>query len=171
MLFLIGAAFGWWVRRGGPLFFTRTFACAVAAHLVAGVGVPVAAYLRFPDWMWGYYVDPRNVPGVVPAILFVLYGVPFLLGYGAPRKLEQWRPGKAWVALAAGLAAQAALLAWQWPRYTTVTTIEGFRAGVEVPPAALPFFRTAVPLAFGAAALLWWLARPKTFSPEPSKGV
>ena len=92
MLFLIGAAFGWWVRRDGPLFATRTFACAVAAYAVAGVGVPVAAYLRFPDWMWGYYVNPRDVPAIVPVVIFVLYAAPFLLGYVAPRKLEERRP-------------------------------------------------------------------------------
>lgn len=165
MLFLIGAAFGMRARRGGSLWAARTFLCAAAANAVLGIALPVAAYLSYPAWMWGYYVDPARVSPAVVALVFLLYWIPFLLGYVLPRKLEERRRGSAGWALAGGAAAQAALLAWQWPRYRTVTTLEGFRAGLQLPPSEIPLLQIGPPVALAIAAVLFWLARPSPKAP------
>lgn len=150
MLFLIGAAFAMRAGRGRNRLATRTFACAAAAQALVGIALPVLAYVHYPAWMWGYYVDPERVSAWVVTGIFILYWAPFLAGYLF----------SSWPAIAAGVASQAALLAWQWPRYGTVTTLEGFRAGVRVPPMEVPLLQYGPPIAIALGVILWWWGRP-----------
>lgn len=123
--------------------------------------MPVAAYVRYPDWMWGYYLDADDVPLPVVAMVFLFYWAPFLAGFAAPWTLERLRPGGGWAAFAIGLAAEAALLAWQWPRYNTVGTLEEFRSGLRLPPGDIPLLQVSFPFSLAVVAALLWLSRPR----------
>lgn len=146
MLFLIGAAFGW--RRGEDPSGARSIACAVAANALVGIGLPAVCYALHPAWMWGYLVDPAKVPLWTVVAIFALYWVPFTVGYRT----------HSWKALAVGLAAQLALIAITWARYSTVTTMEGFAAGARVPPASIPILAWGGPAALAVAGVLLWLS-------------
>jgi len=148
-------------RRAGNPFATRAFVFGALACLMVGIGVPAAAYVQYPDWMWGYYVDADDVPLPVVSMIFLFYWGPFLAGFGAPWMLERLRPRTGWVALGIGVVAQAILLAWQWPRYSTVTTLQEFRAGLRVPPSDITFLQVTFPLSLGIVVALLWLSRAR----------
>jgi hypothetical protein len=147
MLFLIGAAFGW--RRGDRPSDARSIACAATANALAGIALPAVCYWRHPAWMLGYLVDPARVPLVAVVATFALYWVPFAIGYLT----------HSWKAIAGGLAAQIALIALTWPRYSTVTTMEGFAAGAKVPPDSIPLLAWGGPAAIAVVAILLLIAR------------
>jgi len=157
MLFLIGAAFGW--RRGDRPSDARSIACAATANALAGIALPAICYWKHPAWMLGYLVDPARVPLWAVVAIFALYWAPFALGYLT----------HSWKAIAVGLAAQLALIALTWPRYSTVTTMEGFAAGAKIPPDSIPLLAWGGPAAIGGVALLLWLSArsaPPTLSPR-----
>ncbi|MBI2931369.1 MAG: hypothetical protein HYY16_06935 [Planctomycetes bacterium] len=150
MLFLIGAVFG--LRHGDRPADARLLACAIAANAIVGIGLPVIAYLLYPAWMWGYLVDPEHVSPLIVIGIFLLYWVPFVLGLRT----------HSWKVVVGGALAQVAFIAWQWPAYSTVTTLEGFRAGVKVPPAEVPLLTWGGPVALLIVGILLFLARPIT---------
>ncbi|MBI4564440.1 MAG: hypothetical protein HY716_07095 [Planctomycetes bacterium] len=167
----MGAAFGVLARKEGNLFPRRNFTCALVALVLVGIGVPASAYVLYPAWMWGYYVDSRQVTSLPVVLIFALYAALFLGGYVLPRRLERARRGTGWAAAFIALLTQAALLAWQWPRYFTVTTLEGFREGRQVAPNQIPFLAWTFPCSVAVLALLLWLARPGGRSgPSPPSG-
>ncbi len=147
MLFLIGAAFG--LRRGAGPSDVRLIACAATANALVGIGLPAVCYAFYPAWMWGYLVDPARVPLWIVVTIFTLYWVPFAVGY----RTHSWR------ALAVGLLAQIGLIALTWPRYRTVTTMDGFAAGVEVPPGSIPLIFQGGLVAVAAVIILVAIAR------------
>jgi len=160
MLFLIGAAFGMRVRRSDRILQARVFGCAALANALVGIGLPVWCYVRYPAWMWGYYVRPETVSTKLVILVFASYWIPFLAGYAAPAVLERWKKGAFWWGIVAGAVCQGALIGWQWPRYSRVGTFDEFESGLAVPTAEVGFLNLAFPVAIAVMAALWFAARP-----------
>lgn len=164
-MMLFGVLFGMAALRNR----SRGLAGGLIATSLFGVGVPLYCYVRFPDWMWGYLLDPATVPVWAVAAIFLGYYVFFALGFAlVPRR----RPWIAFVGV--GLLNLAALAAVR-NRYGKVGTFDEFHRGVAADLMTSPL-QTVLNIGFvvtvaGTVALLWWASRrPAAASVETTPG-
>lgn len=160
-LLILGAIFGLGavVTPSGRIA-GRSWAGALAALALFGLGLPLLFYAKWPAWMWAYYVaDPATVPRWIVAMLFALYVPIFLAAFLAACELRRVNRLLGWAVLALGVVVQVALVAFTWERYRRTGAFAG-AAG----PSDGWMTATSVALVVGVGAL-WWLARRR---PESS---
>ena len=141
----------------------RVTACALLLHLLINMTLPILGYVYGPDWMWGYFVDHRQVPSWLPVWVFVLYQIPFGFSYllGARLSKRGWKwPAGAFVLT---LIAQVTIIGLSFDRYVAVGTTEEFHAGTAAPlpeSAVAPVFNIGGAVAaIVAVAIIVWLVR------------
>lgn len=95
--------------------------------------VVIVSALRFPHWMWMYFLDkPKHTPLELVYIFLFLYYLPYALGYYLGRDLKRlsliW--GYFFILF---MAATEAWLIWQlFDRYSVIGTWQEFQAGQAV---------------------------------------
>jgi len=123
------------------------------------------AILKFPDWMWMYYLeDPTNTPLELVYIFIFLYYVPYILGFYLGHvliiKSKLW-----WTVCAVFLLAwEAWIVIHLFDRYSVVGTREQYLNGT-----AISIFSPDNPVGFAMNAsvglmvvyflLVWWFYR------------
>lgn len=116
------------------------------AYLHLGVlAISVALYLMNRDWMWMYWVDPRQLPIGIEALAFVMYEVCFVAGFLLTSEVSR-RFG--WTLAAATAAAITFLEVTARTRLFRFGTLEQFRAGDAAPAVAFSPLRVQPE---------WWL--------------
>lgn len=148
----------------------RVTACALLLHLLIDMTLPILGYVYAPDWMWGYFVDSREMPGWMPVWVFVLYQIPFgfayLLGARLSRRGWKW-PG---VAFALAAIAQVTIIGFSFDRYVKVGTTAQYHAGTASPlPSSVvaPVFNIGGAIAAGVTvcAVVWLVRSYRKLTP------
>jgi hypothetical protein len=137
-----------------------------SAFVAQGVFIAVVAvcYRFWPDWMWMYLQEPRELnPLLFASVVLLSYILTFLLGFQLPRVLHSCGPRAQIGALGGLILLQILLLVATWDRYSTVVTYS------EYPQRRVPLWETGLGTFLNAAFVLggiglgtlWWAARRK----------
>jgi hypothetical protein len=164
---IIGALFG---LRAIATFRARPLLMGSIACALAGIGLPVIAYLKEPAWMWMYYVDPAQVPTAMVAYAFVILYVPaFFVGFYVTAHLKETSRGRAWLFFLGTLLFEGALIFFLWDRYSVVGTMAQWQAG-KAPRLWESDLGKSLNFLFAGAAvltlILWILAKPRIRTPR-----
>lgn len=126
VLLFLGILFGAFAPADG-WWRSRAFKAGSFAALVFTI-VAFASYAVAPDWMWMYFIDPRDATWALPG-LAVAYLATYLLGFAAAVGLKPL--GRKALAAAAGamVLAEIGVLALTWSRYHLVGTREEWLRG------------------------------------------
>ncbi|MFN7976321.1 MAG: hypothetical protein U0166_28970 [Acidobacteriota bacterium] len=115
------------------------------------LGTALAAYLKGPDWMWMYFLDPPPLSaGDLAFMGIVLYYLPYGAAFAATRHLERARRGGGYAVLAGSVVLNLYIVARLWDRYFHVGTRAEYLAG-KAPRLVEPHALTATLNAGGAA--------------------
>jgi hypothetical protein len=118
----------------GP-WFRETTIFAFLIFLPTGVFF----YLQWPDWSWLYYVDSRQVSGLLTGLTWLSYPLSVLVGFLLSALLLRGRrPRLALVVPAFGVVALIGVTAAAFHRFVHLTTYDQYMLYLQRPRTELP---------------------------------
>lgn len=167
VLILFGVLFSLFTRKEGgevSVFSSRYFWHGLVFATIFN-GAVVYAIIKYPDWMWMYYLeDSSNSPLELIYIFIFLYYFPYILGFYLGRLLV-FKGKRLWLLLAGFLLAWEGWIVFHlFDRYSVVGTREEFLSGTAVSlfspenPVGMAM-NVSVGLMVVYYLVVWWLYR------------
>lgn len=150
-----------------PFYRTKTF-WASARLAVLFLGLVVASYVFYPDWMWMYFFNTKNLGFglqfiTIGGTLLALYILPLIAGYFLGVTLRTKSASAWWAGIMLSLVIEGFLIFILWNRYSAVGTRGQFLTGNTAP---LSDFHLLSAILNGGGLLLvmfgtwqWWRLR------------
>lgn len=133
-MILFGALFAIFASndRAKPFYNECAFWHGLVFTSIFNVAV-VYAIIKFPDWMWMYFLDNSTNSLAELAYLFVfLYYLPYLLGFYLGKEMLGHSKSH-WVFVLVAMIASEAWIVWHlFERYSVIGTLEQFQSGTAI---------------------------------------
>lgn len=122
------------LRNEPSIYGNPYFESALLFQIFVMLPIAFYLYLKYPDWSWMYFIDPKELPPYSASLSLLLYPAAMVLGYayaGKAARRDQVKP--IYSAMGATLFGLAMLAVSTLRRLWTVTTFDGYHQGLGIP--------------------------------------